>query len=73
MNEHSTVTAATLNNGQQRVFDLLVKGLNNKEIASATGCTLGTVKTHLTAIFKFFNCDSRCRLVAKHYRGELHE
>jgi DNA-binding NarL/FixJ family response regulator len=60
-----------LTDAQRIVFSYLVKGMNNKEIATQTGRTIGVVKTRMTAILKFFNCDSRCRLVAKHYRGEL--
>lgn len=65
------MSAELLNDAQRIVFGHLVKGMTNKEIAAETGHSISTVKTHLTAIFKFFNCDNRCRLVAKHYRGEL--
>lgn len=62
----SLLTAA-----QRTAFSHLIEGKSNKEIADAMGCSVSTLKTHLTAVLKFFNCDSRCRLVAKHYRGEL--
>lgn len=62
---------ALLNSGQRRVFDLLIEGNSNRQIAERLTISEKTVKTHLTALLRLFNCDSRCRLVAKHYRGEL--
>ncbi len=56
---------------EQIVFSHLITGMNNKEIAIQTECAVATVKAHVTAILKYFKCDSRCRLIARHYRGEL--
>lgn len=72
MNTTAVLTEA-LTHKQRLVFDQLVLGKNNKEIATAVDATEKTVKQHITAILKKFGCDSRCRLVARHYRGELQE
>ncbi len=62
---------AVLTEAQQLVFDQLVLGKTNREIGVAIGSTEKTVKCHITEILKKFGCDSRCRVVAKHYRREL--
>lgn len=65
------MNTAVLTAAQRLVFDQLLLGNNNREIAAAIGCAEKTVKQHITAILQTFGCDSRCRVVAKHYRGEL--
>lgn len=52
---------------QRRVFDLVIQGHSNGEIAKAVYRSVGSVKTSMTAILKHFACDSRARLIARHY------
>lgn len=65
------MSTSVLTAAQHTAFTHLIEGKSNKEIAEAMGCSVSTLKAHLTAVMKFFKCDSRCRLVARHYRGEL--
>ena len=37
---------------QRQVFDLIVVGLSNKEIARSLGLSEGTVKIHITKLFE---------------------
>lgn len=55
---------------QRRVFDQLVLGKTNLEIAQAVCLTEKTVKGYVTKILKTFGCDSRSRLIARHYREQ---
>ena len=48
-----------LTNGQSRVLDLLSEGKTNRQIAELLGVTEGTVKIHVSAIFKALNVSSR--------------
>ena len=36
---------------QRQVFDLIVVGLSNKEIARTLGLSVGTVKVHISKLF----------------------
>ena len=45
--------------GQMRVLDLLSQGKTNREIANLLGLTEGTVKVHVSAIFKALNVTNR--------------
>jgi DNA-binding NarL/FixJ family response regulator len=45
--------------GQARVLDLLTEGKTNRQIADLLGVTEGTVKIHVSAIFKALNVTSR--------------
>lgn len=45
--------------GQARVLDLLTEGKTNRQIAELLGVTEGTVKIHVSAIFKALNVTSR--------------
>ena len=54
---------------QRQVFDQLIEGKSNEEIAVALDCAVKTVKTHITPILQIFGCDSRCKLIVKHYKG----
>jgi DNA-binding NarL/FixJ family response regulator len=60
----------SLTASQRRVFDQLILGKTNLEIAKAVFLAEKSVKGHVTAILKAFNCDSRSRLIARHYRGQ---
>ncbi len=45
--------------GQARVLDLLTEGKTNRQIAELLGVTEGTVKIHVSAIFKALNVTNR--------------
>lgn len=49
--------------GQRRVFDLLVQGLSNREIGEQLGLTEGTVKVHVSHIFRTLGISSRSQAV----------
>lgn len=53
------------------MFDQLIEGKSNEEIARALNLEVKTIKSHITPILKRFDCDTRSRLIARHYRGEL--
>ncbi len=56
--------------GQARVLDLLAAGKSNREIAELLHLTEGTVKIHLSAIYRALNVSSRAQaLVAVARRG----
>lgn len=52
---------------QRRVFDLLVVGNTNSQIAHALGCTEKTVKGHMTQIFQVTGCKNSRYLIAHYY------
>lgn len=55
---------------QSRVLALLADGRSNKEISELLGLTVGTVKVHLTAIYRALNVTSRAQaLVVVRRRG----
>ncbi len=45
-------TAQTLSARQRDVFDLIVRGLSNKEIARTLNLAEGTVKIHVAALLR---------------------
>ncbi len=49
---------------QQRVAELVVAGMSNREIAGTLFMSLRTVETHLTKIYREFGVKSRSQLVA---------
>lgn len=49
---------------QQRVAELVVAGMSNREIAGTLYMSLRTVETHLTKIYREFGVKSRAQLVA---------
>jgi len=56
--------------GQMRVLELLTQGKTNRQIAELLGVTEGTVKIHVSAIFKAMNVTNRSQalLLAKQQR-----
>jgi DNA-binding NarL/FixJ family response regulator len=55
--------------GQMRVLELLTEGKTNRQIAELLGVTEGTVKIHVSAIFKAMNVSNRSQallLASKH-------
>jgi len=59
-----------LTQGQMRVLELLVQGKTNRQIAELLSVTEGTVKIHVSAIFKAMNVANRSQalLLAKKQR-----
>ncbi|MBI4986969.1 MAG: response regulator transcription factor [Rhodocyclales bacterium] len=55
---------------QMRVLELLTQGKTNRQIAEMLGVTEGTVKIHVSAIFKALNVSNRSQalLVANRQR-----
>lgn len=47
--------------GQMRVLELLMQGKSNREIAELLGLSEGTVKVHVSRIFKALNVSSRAQ------------
>ncbi len=58
--------AAALTDRQRHVFEVLLKGLSNKQIARELGISEYTVKEHVTAILTAFGVKSRLELVLRH-------
>lgn len=55
--------------GQTRVMELLAQGKTNREIAELLGLSEGTVKVHMSAIFRALNVSSRAQaliVIARH-------
>lgn len=57
----SLVDRFGLTTGQMRVLELLMQGKSNREIGELLGLTEGTVKIHVSKIFKALNVSSRAQ------------
>lgn len=57
----SLVDRFGLTTGQMRVLELLMQGKSNREIGDLLGLTEGTVKIHVSKIFKALNVSSRAQ------------
>lgn len=59
--------------GQMRVLELLTEGKTNRQIAEMLGVTEGTVKIHVSAIFKAMNVSNRSQalLLASKHRARI--
>ena len=55
---------ADLSAAEREVFDLVRRGLSNKEIAAARGRSVLTVKNQLQSVLQKFGVTSRTRLIA---------
>ena len=65
--EHANVIKARallLPQSQRRVYDLLISGISDKQIAVQLDLSPHTVHTHVRAIFKTLQVHSRCELLA---------
>lgn len=62
-----------LTNGQSRVLELLTQGKTNRQIAEMLDVTEGTVKIHVSAIFKAMKVANRAQalLLAKKHRARV--
>jgi DNA-binding NarL/FixJ family response regulator len=58
--EQSALTAA-----ERRVCELMLRGLSNKEIASALGRAEATIKNQVAAVLRKHGVPSRARLLAR--------
>lgn len=56
--------AIRLTSSQQRVFDLLIAGLTEQQVAEALGISQATVHNHASAIYRAFGVHSRAQLLA---------
>ena len=56
---------------ERKVMRLMVDGLNNQEIADRLVVSLGTVKFHISNIFKKLGVDSRVEAVKLVYERRL--
>lgn len=57
----------TLSPAENRVYDLVLLGKKNKEIADDICRTEKTVKFHLTNIYRKLGLKSRSQLIANHF------
>jgi len=53
---------------QEEVFNQLIKGKSNNEIAKTLKISVNTVKVHLCTIFKVLNVHTRAELLYKSLR-----
>lgn len=51
---------------QRQVFDLMAQGKSNKAIAEALGLTSGTIKMHVSRIFKVLGVENRTEAVTRY-------
>ena len=65
----AAVQAWKLTPRQAEVFEQLVQGLSNKEIATAFGCAENTVELHVTQILRKSGTPGRNQLIARFWAG----
>jgi DNA-binding NarL/FixJ family response regulator len=56
-----------LSRREQEVFDLVILGYQNKEIAQRLGCVHQTVKNHMGTILDKKGVQDRITMILKHY------
>lgn len=56
---------------QKKVFNLLLDGQSNAEIAATLGISIKTVKFHIASLLRQNNAPSRLKLVTSHYKSVL--
>lgn len=61
----------TLTPREIQVYDLVMDGLNAKEVARYLNLSLRTIKFHLNNIFRKYEVSSMQKLVVKHYKRIL--
>ena len=64
--ESSEIADFPLTNRQVDVIDLIAEGKSNKEVGEELGLTAGTIKMHLSRIYKVLKAKSRTDAVAKY-------
>lgn len=65
LNQSSDNRPQNITPRQEQIWKLLVTGLSNKHIARELGLTEGTVKQHVSALFKHLNIHSRMEAAQK--------
>ncbi len=60
----------TLSDGQKRVLECMLDGMDNKEIAACLGIAPGTVKNVKANVLSFYNLPTQAKLQAYFYRME---
>lgn len=70
MNDDVDSRLAALSSRERQVFELMVKGLANADIASALAISLNTVKTHVTNIIRKLDVTNRTEAVGLTSRRE---
>jgi len=63
--DHSAGYLPALTPAQQRVFDGLISGLQEKEVAVLLGISIHTVHTHSKSIYRAFGISSRAELLRR--------
>jgi len=63
--DHNGARRTSLTPAQLRVYDLLVQGLIEKEVAAQLGISVHTVHDHVKAIYKTFSVSTRGELVSR--------
>ena len=66
--EESAASGSPLTSRQVDVLDLIAEGKSNQEVGAELGLTAGTVKMHLSRIYKVLNAKSRTDALAKYNR-----
>jgi DNA-binding CsgD family transcriptional regulator len=60
----STGSREDLTDGQRRVYDLLIQGKSEKEVAGELHLSQNTVHSHVQAIYAVFGVHTRAQLIA---------
>ncbi|MFO1092416.1 MAG: FHA domain-containing protein [Planctomycetaceae bacterium] len=68
-NPDTSCNGVQLTASQKRVFDLLLKGVSETEIANRLDLSVNTVHTHVSAIYSRFGVHSRAELLARCLRA----
>lgn len=61
----------TLTKREKEVYDYMVRGYSNQEIADSLFVVEKTIKFHVTFILKRLGTKSRCKVIAGHYLGKI--
>lgn len=56
---------------EKEIYDLIIDGKTNQEIAQALYIAYKTTKNHIYSIYDKLGCKDRIELIVKHYKGEL--
>lgn len=66
--QESATSSSPLTPRQSNVLELIAEGKSNQEVGTELGLTAGTVKMHLSRIYKVLNAKSRTDALAKYNR-----